>query len=143
MAAFPITILASVLNAATSALLGNLTNPILPTAKPQSSCDTICQAFGAPDGCSYVMETRGMSEELSKVMLANHNQLRRKLAKGEEENRPSTANMKKLVWSEELASSAQEQAEQCNTDGTFDVPKATFGRTWRLADHGSMVVTQQ
>jgi len=77
-----------------------------------------------------------MSVELARVMLSKHNQLRRKLAKGEEENRPSAVNMKKLVWSEELASSAQEQADQCNTNATLDVPQATFGRTWRLADNG-------
>lgn len=81
------------------------------------------------------MDTRGVSEELSKVILYKHNQLRRKLAKGEEENQPSAANMKKLVWSEELASSAQEQAEQCNTNA--DVPWATFERIWRLSDPGS------
>jgi len=137
MVAFLTFILASVLNAATSASLRNNTNPI-PTAKPQSSCSTICEAFGAPDGCSLEMKTRGMSEELSKVMLDKHNQLRRKLAKGEQENQPSAANMKKLVWNEKLSLSAQEKAEQCNTSsGTLDVPQAAFGRTWRLSDPGN------
>jgi len=137
MAPLFILILASVLNAASSASLGSNTDPILTTtAKPTNSCNVICQAFGAPDGCSLEMKTRGVSEELSKVLLAKHNQLRRKLAKGEEENRPSAANMKKLVWSEELASSAQEQADQCNTNGTAG---ATFGRTWRLSNHGSNI----
>ena len=113
MATFFYFILASVLNAATSASLGSNTDLILTTtAKPTNSCNVICQAFGAPDGCSLKMETRGMSEELSKVMLEKHNQLRRKLAKGEEESWPSAANMKKLVWSKELASSAQEKREQ-------------------------------
>merc|ERR1719339_738658 len=108
MAPFLTIILASVLHSSTSASLSNNTNPI-PTAKPNNSCSTICQAFGAPDGCSYKMKTRGMSEELSKVMLDKHNQLRRKLAKGEQENQPSAANMKKLVWNKKLASSAQEK----------------------------------
>jgi len=138
MAPFLIFILASLLNAATSASLGNNTDPTLTiTAKPSYGCSTICQAFGAPDRCSLEMETRRMSEELSKVMLDKHNQLRRKLAKGEEENWPSAANMRKLVWSEELASSAQEQAEQCNPDGTFDVPRAEFVGIRMLSDPGS------
>jgi len=133
-------VVASVLNAASSASLGSNTDPFLTsTGKPKIGCDDICKAFGAQDGCSYEMETRAMSKELSKVMLAKHNQLRRKLAKGEEESWPSAANMMKLVWSEELASSAQEQADQCNTNGTYDVPGATFGRTWRLSDHGSNI----
>ena len=138
MAPFLIFILASILNLATSASLGNNTDPTLTiTAKPSYGCSTICQAFGAPDRCALEMETRGMSEEVSKVMLDKHNQLRRKLAKGEEESWPSAANMKKLVWSEELASSAQEQKEQCNTNGTYDVPGATFERTWIPSDPGS------
>jgi len=138
MAPFLALILASVLNAATSASLGNSTDLMLTTtAKPESSCDTICLLGGvdAPNGCSYEMETRGMSEELSKMMLDKHNELRRKLAKGEEESWPSAANMKKLTWSEELASSAQEQEEQCN--GIYDLPRATFGRTWIPSDPGS------
>jgi len=138
MAPFLIFILASVLSLATSASLGNNTDPTLTiTAKPSYGCSTICQAFGAPDRCSLEMETGGMSEELSKVMLDKHNQLRRRLAKGEEENWPSAANMRKLVWSEELASSAQEQAEQCNPDGTFDVPRAEFVGISMLSDPGS------
>jgi len=128
MAPFLIFILAT-------SLLTN-TNPILTTTKPESGCQNICKAFGAQDGCSYEMETRGMSEELSKVMLDKHNQLRRRLAKGEEESWPSAANMRKLTWSEELASSAQEQAEQCNTNWTH-APGATFKRTWKLSDPGS------
>jgi len=108
------------------------TNPILTTTKPESICGNICQAFGAQDGCSYEMETGGISEKLSKVILDNYNRLRRRLAKGEEENRPSAANMRRLVWSKEMASSAQEQAEQCNTNGTA-VPGASFKRTWKVS----------
>jgi len=140
MAPFLTLILASVLNAATSASLRNNTNPI-PTAKPQSSCSTICEAFGAPDGCSLEMKTRGMSEELSKVMLDKHNQLRRKLAKGEQENQPSAANMKKLVWKEELASFAQEKVDECGSIANLTFPEATFTKTWRLYHSDSNTTT--
>jgi len=140
MVAFLTFILASVLNAATSASLRNNTNPI-PTAKPQSSCSTICEAFGAPDGCSLEMKTRGMSEELSKVMLDKHNQLRRKLAKGEQENQPSAANMKKLVWSEKLASSAQEKVDECGSSANLTFPEATFTKTWTLSHCDSNTTT--
>jgi len=140
MAPFLTLILASVLNAATSASLRNNTNPI-PTAKPQSSCSTICEAFGAPDGCSLEMKTRGMSEELSKVMLDKHNQLRRKLAKGEQENEPSAANMKKLVWNKKLASSAQEKVDQCGSIANVTFPEATFTKTWRLSHSDSNTTT--
>ena len=138
MATFFYFILASVLNAATSASLGSNTDLILTTtAKPTNSCNVICQDFGAPDGCSYEIETRGVSEELSKVILEKHNQLRRKLAKGEEENWPSAANMKKLVWSDELASSAQEKVDQCGSSANWTFPEATFTKTWRLSHSDS------
>jgi len=138
MAPLFILILASVLNAASSASLGSNTDPILTTtAKPTNSCNVICQAFGAPDGCSLEMKTRGVSEELSKVLLAKHNQLRRKLAKGEEENRPSAANMKKLVWSDQLASSAQEKVDQCGSSANWTFPEATVTKTWRLSHSDS------
>ena len=87
------------------------------------------------------MKTRGMSEELSKVMLAKHNQLRRKLAKGEQENEPSAANMKKLVWNKKLASSAQEKVDQCGSIANVTFPEATFTKTWRLSHSVSNTTT--
>ncbi len=42
-----------------------------------------------------------------------HNELRRKVAKGQERGQPAATNMNKLEWSDELAKIAQLWADQC------------------------------
>ena len=95
------------------------------------------------------MTTSGLSKDQRKAILEKHNQVRRKVAKGEYEfaNQLNAANMKKLVWNDELASSAQERVDQCNTkanqsDGTFDDPdaEASFRRSWLLSNPGNITM---
>ncbi|XP_023344745.1 flocculation protein FLO11 isoform X2 [Eurytemora carolleeae] len=54
-----------------------------------------------------------MSQDLQNKILDKHNQLRRQFAKGIDTNMKPAANMKKLVWDNELAASAQLWADQC------------------------------
>jgi uncharacterized protein YkwD len=48
-----------------------------------------------------------------KTVLNKHNELRAKVANGQQIGQPPAANMKKLKWSSELASIAQRWADQC------------------------------
>jgi len=49
-------------------------------------------------------------------MLDKHNALRRKVARGEQSGQPAAANMRQLVWNDELAAIAQRWADQCMDD---------------------------
>jgi len=137
----------AVINAANAASsLGNKTDLIQNGSSCIVSDIFICKGAGAPDGCPLEMTTSGLSKGQTKAILMKHNQVRRKVAKGKYEfaNQLNAANMKKLVWKDKLASSAQERVDQCNTeanhsDGTFDDPgaEASFGRSWLLSDPGN------
>ena len=47
------------------------------------------------------------------LILNKHNELRAKVANGQQIGQPSASNMKKLKWSPELAKIAQRWADQC------------------------------
>jgi len=121
-----------VINTAAAASLGDKTDPV------GSGCvvsDTfICKGVGAPKGCPLEMSTTGLTEDQTKAILDKHNQVRRKVAKGEYQY--YVESMKKLVWNEKLAFSAQEKVNnQCSNDRS-DVPgqDASFKRSWLLSD---------
>jgi len=126
----------AVINTAAAASLGDKTDPVGSGCVATDSL--ICKSVGAPEGCSLEMTTTGLTEDLTKGILEKHNQVRRKVAKGEYEfaNQLNAANMKKLVWNETLASSAQGKVnDQCSNDRS-DVSgaDASFKRTWLLSD---------
>ena len=70
---------------------------------------------GPSDACAAKTVHRDLSEAGKQALLDKHNALRAKVARGEETNgpQPAAANMKKLVWNEELAVIAQRWADQC------------------------------
>jgi len=109
----------------------------------------ICKGVGAPEDCPLEMTTTGLTEDQTEVILDMHNNVRRALAFGQYDfaDQPNAANMKKLVWNEKLASSAQEKVnDQCNTTANHsDVPgaDASFKRSWLLSDSANTTMDME
>ena len=55
---------------------------------------------GIRQGCAMY---DGLSQSDKDTILAKHNELRSKVANGKQSGQPPAANMKKMVWDEELA----------------------------------------
>jgi len=132
-------IFVTVFSSAAAASLGNKPIPVQNGSSCVVSDPFICKSVGAPEGCPLEMKMTGLPEYLTKAILEKHNQVRRKVAKGEYEFafKPNAANMKKLVWNETLASSAQRKVnDQCSFGDLSDVADAavSFKRTWLLSD---------
>jgi len=79
----------------------------------QNRQHTMCRYSAASRSCSSKTISRTLSGEAKQAVLDKHNQLRRRVAKGQERGQPAASNMKKLVWNAELASIAQRWADQC------------------------------
>jgi len=83
---------------------------------------TMCLHEGPSDSCSSKTVLRELSSDAQQAIVDKHNELRRKIAKGEETsnlaggNQPPASNMRKLVWNDELAVIAQRWADQCTFD---------------------------
>jgi len=74
---------------------------------------TMCLHPGASPECRAKTIGSGMSQDGKEAILARHNDLRRRLAKGEEANQPAASDMRELVWDEELERIAQRWVDQC------------------------------
>jgi len=68
---------------------------------------------GPADECGYELKFTGLDEATKKTLLDKHNELRQKVASGGESGQPGAANMRKLVWDDELATIAQRWTSQC------------------------------
>merc|ERR1719228_2157842 len=78
---------------------------------------TMCKYEGPSADCALKTVARSFSESGKNLILTKHNDLRRKVAKGEQKvppQQPSASNMRKLIWNEELAAIAQRWADQCD-----------------------------
>ena len=76
---------------------------------------------------------RELSEEAKQVIVDKHNELRRKIAKGEESRgvgggQPAAANMRELRWNDELATIAQRWTDQCTWG--HDKDRRKLDGTW-------------
>ena len=98
-----------------------------------------------------------MNDEGRKAILDRHNNLRRKVAIGEQSGQPPAANMRKLVWNTELEEIAQRWTDQCTfahdrmrskKDGTFVGQNGYSASGWKKSEldkvqKGMGYVTQQ
>jgi len=78
----------------------------------------MCKYQGPSPVCANMTVFRTLSPEGKAAILEKHNQLRRKVAKGEEVGginapQPPAANMRQLEWSTELEEISQRWADQC------------------------------
>jgi len=104
-----------------SLLLGGSEGGSVPTNAEFCAVDsdhTMCKYAGPSDTCSAQTIFRELSADAKQAILDKHNELRRKVAKGEETAgapgpQPAAANMRKLVWNTELEAVAQRWADQC------------------------------
>eukprot|EP00092_Neocalanus_flemingeri_P074856 GFUD01092631.1.p1 GENE.GFUD01092631.1~~GFUD01092631.1.p1 ORF type:complete len:564 (-),score=152.43 GFUD01092631.1:25-1716(-) len=79
---------------------------------------TMCQYEGAGPACNGQPLARGVTKEQIVEILDVHNRYRSLIARGEETRgspgaQPPAANMKQMVWDNELARIAQRHADQC------------------------------
>jgi len=79
---------------------------------------TMCQYQGSGPECNGEPIARGVTAAEIKAILDVHNRYRAKIARGEERRgspgaQPPAANMKIMVWDEELSRIAQRHADQC------------------------------
>merc|ERR1711971_761923 len=78
---------------------------------------TMCLYQGPSDSCARKTVLRALSYDAQQAIVDKHNELRRKVAKGEETSnlawgtQPPASNMRKLVWNDELAVTAQKQSQ--------------------------------
>ena len=93
---------------------------------------------------------RQLSATAKTAILDKHNELRRRVAKGEEPNQPEASNMRALVWNEELAAVAQRWADQCTfghdserkkADGTYVGQNAYIGMSSQTSDQASLMAS--
>ena len=64
---------------------------------------------------------RGLSEEAKRAIVDRHNEIRREVAKGQKRGEGKAANMRKLVWNNELETIAQRWADQCIYDHAEEI----------------------
>ncbi|KAK7080639.1 Peptidase inhibitor 15, partial [Halocaridina rubra] len=79
---------------------------------------TLCINQGLGSTCGNQVQFRGVSAQDAALILAQHNQLRSRVALGQERRgapgpQPPASNMRLLEWDDELALVAQSHADQC------------------------------
>jgi len=74
---------------------------------------TMCLYQGPSETCSEMAVSAGLTDDAKQTVLDLHNQYRSRVANGEEPGQPPAANMRMLVWNDELEKIAQRWADQC------------------------------
>ena len=73
----------------------------------------MCKYEGPSADCTTKTIFRQLSSAGKQAILDKHNELRGKVAKGQQSDQPGATNMRKVVWSQELETIAQRWADQC------------------------------
>jgi len=112
----------------------------------KSSDHTMCKYPGPSTECAAKTKGKDFTAAGKKLIVAKHNELRRKVAKGEEKDakeQPKASNMREMVWNDELAAIAQRWADQCTfghdkdrkkLDGTYVGQNAYMSSSSRESD---------
>jgi len=86
--------------------------------KKVSKQHQLCGKQGVKEACLNTLQDglpHEVPEDVQAAILAKHNQLRSKVALGNQWNQPHAANMEKMTWDKELARIAQAYANKCIT----------------------------
>ncbi|XP_054007292.1 venom allergen 5-like isoform X2 [Hylaeus anthracinus] len=89
-----------------------------------------------------ILRADGLSCEEKQAILDEHNRLRQLVALGQIHGQPGAANMREMVWDDELAAIAQRWADQCAEihDNSRNVRRFAVGqniaRTWTTRPPG-------
>jgi len=76
----------------------------------------MCKYPGPSTFCAAETTKKDFTAAGKKLIVDKHNELRRKVARGEEKDamaQPKASNMREMVWNDELAAIAQRWADQC------------------------------
>jgi len=107
---------------------------------------TMCKYPGPSTECAAKTTGKEFTAAGKKLILDKHNELRRKVARGEEKDakaQPKASNMREMVWNDELAAIAQRWADQCTfghdknrkkLDGTYVGQNAYMSSSSRESD---------
>ena len=90
------------------------------------SDNTMCKYCGVGPDCNDAVCANELSEKEIKEIVDKHNELRSKVALGQQAGQPSAANMNKLAWDPELARNAQRWADQCPDNPPHDPNRKTI-----------------
>jgi len=98
------------------------TSPEPTTTSEPSTCEAYPEGHtmnlypGPSDSCTAMTLYKGFTDDGMEVILAKHNELRQKVAAGEETNgpQPAASDMMRMRWNPELATVAQRWADQCS-----------------------------
>jgi len=101
---------------------------------------TMCKYKGPTEECS---KKESLTEEERAELVKFHNDLRRRIAKGEEPGQPPAANMMEMVWDEEMEAIAQRWTDQCDFghDGNRKLLDGTYCGQNAAKGYGSMNAT--
>eukprot|EP00090_Calanus_glacialis_P028815 TRINITY_DN46223_c0_g1_i1.p1 TRINITY_DN46223_c0_g1~~TRINITY_DN46223_c0_g1_i1.p1 ORF type:complete len:226 (-),score=51.03 TRINITY_DN46223_c0_g1_i1:15-665(-) len=104
----------------------------------------MCSFAGPSPSCSANTLFSGLDASSKAAIVARHNDLRSRVAKGEETNgqQPAAANMRKLVWNDDLAEIAQRWTDQCNELGPHDDSRGKLDGT-PVGQNQAMSMTSQ
>ncbi|GAB6028799.1 hypothetical protein CHUAL_004611 [Chamberlinius hualienensis] len=106
------------------------TNPYCAISTDHTMCKYV------PKGCPLGLIVNTVSAADQTACLKTHNDLRRKVANGQQTGQPSASNMRELKWNSELATIAQRWADQCTFGHDANRNTASY---WWVGQNAALV----